>query len=537
MATQTHHRPTAAEPAAATRGLRDRLDIGDVARFTAAVALFAILADATVGHALAWENDPYWTYWITKTFLIATVFGLGTAWFGIGAKQGAAITVVHTVVLTVYYWSLSPVGLPSHPDWLDLEHTWLTGVPIHFGVIYLGYLGALWLWRRRTPVASASDEPSLRARAAEAVGVGVVAVVVMGALEALAIGEFQGVTWYVVRLLITASFLLAWQGIAGRDLRAAIAGAVVLTAALTAYSHFLGPIGLPDTPIRIFERAAPGATVHWLDYREEALMALPITFLTLLAAFAFLARDDLRRLGDGRRRSLLAFGIGALLLAGVGGAIAPSVGINSSHASVNASGGSQTETGAYYRGRMVDSTGTIALNAIDRNPRVTPLPPHDRVAVDAAFTHPDGHMYTVTADQPVVDDPMGRFTTWWGVGLDVWHHGRSGIGTNLLPATESKVAVFALGRVARDGNPIAAGVPVHVMTMDHDRVEVDVGDPTTPVPGLPDGHLRAMWMDATVSTHEPKASYYIFGLATLGALFVLVGAGLRAESGADSTVS
>src|SRR5205814_1851264 len=26
-----------------------------------------------LGHALSWENDPYWTYWITKTFLIATV--------------------------------------------------------------------------------------------------------------------------------------------------------------------------------------------------------------------------------------------------------------------------------------------------------------------------------------------------------------------------------------------------------------------------------------------------------------------------------
>src|SRR5215208_6685032 len=97
--------------------------IGDLAKLTATIALFAILADAAVRHALAWENDPYWTYWITKTFLIATVFGFGTAWFGVGVKQGAAITVVHSVVLTLYYWSLSPIGLPAHPDWLDLEHT------------------------------------------------------------------------------------------------------------------------------------------------------------------------------------------------------------------------------------------------------------------------------------------------------------------------------------------------------------------------------------------------------------------------------
>src|SRR3712207_8545693 len=84
----------------------------ELARFTALVALLAILADAAVGHGLLWENDPYWTYWVTKTFLIATVFGLGTAWLGTGIGRGAVITLVHTIVLTVYYWTLSPVGLP-----------------------------------------------------------------------------------------------------------------------------------------------------------------------------------------------------------------------------------------------------------------------------------------------------------------------------------------------------------------------------------------------------------------------------------------
>jgi hypothetical protein len=107
----------------------ERLTAGHVSRFTAIVAILAIFADAAVGHGLTWENDPYWTYWITKTFLIATVFGLGTAWFGIGVRRGAVITAVHTVVLTVYYWTLSPVGLPSSPEWLDLEHTWVTGLP------------------------------------------------------------------------------------------------------------------------------------------------------------------------------------------------------------------------------------------------------------------------------------------------------------------------------------------------------------------------------------------------------------------------
>src|SRR5918997_5093315 len=155
-----------------------------LARFTVLVALLAILADAAVGHGLLWENDPYWTYWITKTFLIATVFGLGTAWLGVGVGRGAVITAVHTLVLTVYYWTLSPIGLPSHPNWLDLEHTWLTGVPVHFAVIYLGYLAALWLWRRR-PV----DDGAPGRDAVAALAAGVAIVVVAGALASLAVGD------------------------------------------------------------------------------------------------------------------------------------------------------------------------------------------------------------------------------------------------------------------------------------------------------------------------------------------------------------
>jgi hypothetical protein len=123
--------------------------------------------DASIGHGITWENDPYWTYWVTKTFLIATVFGLGTAWLGVSAWRGAIITAVHTIVLTVYYWTFSPIGLPSTPTWLDLEHTWITGLPIHFGVIYAGYLLALWAWHRRRALAEIAqvDSGSVAARA------------------------------------------------------------------------------------------------------------------------------------------------------------------------------------------------------------------------------------------------------------------------------------------------------------------------------------------------------------------------------------
>ncbi|MFN2606443.1 MAG: hypothetical protein ABR511_00910 [Acidimicrobiales bacterium] len=331
-----------------------------------------------------------------------------------------------------------------------------------------------------------------------------------------------------MRLLIVASFLLVWQGVAGRDLAAAVGGSVVLTAALIAYSHFLGPVGLPDTPLRIFERSAPGASAHWLTYRQEALIALPVTFAVTLAGFLLLARADIARL-RALRTAVLAFAIGTLAVAAVGAAVAPSVGPNADRASARASGAAQAETGAFYGGPLGAAQGSIILSAVDRNPRVTPLPPHDSVRLSAEFTHPDGHRYVVTADRPMVDDPLGRFTTWWGVGLDVWHHGRSGIGTSLIPATESKVAVFALGTVERDGIPVASAAPVHAMTMDGGRMELDVGDPTFPLPGLPNGHLRVVWSGAAISTHEAKVARYAFGVVVLAALLILVALGLRSQ--------
>lgn len=102
MSTDLATRPRPPQTGSGGRPAERLAQLRDVATFTGAVALLAILSDAALGHALLWENDPYWTYWITKTFLIATVFGLGTAWLGVGLARGAAVTAVHTVVLTVY---------------------------------------------------------------------------------------------------------------------------------------------------------------------------------------------------------------------------------------------------------------------------------------------------------------------------------------------------------------------------------------------------------------------------------------------------
>lgn len=502
--------------------------LADLAKFTAAVALLAILSDAAVGHALLWENDPYWTYWITKTFLIATVFGLGTAWLGAGIARGAVVTAVHTLILTVYYWTLSPIGLPSHPEWLDLEHTWVTGLPVHFGVIYLGYLAALWLWRRRVPLGVEIAERSVAAEAGRALAVGGGIVVAAGLLEALALGEFPGITWFVVRLLIAVPFTIAWWALAGRDRAAAVGGGITLTTVLLTYSHFLGPVGLPDSDLRLLAQDPPPATVHWLSYRDEFLVAMPITLVVAVAVFVLASGWTPIRL---RTSTVVGTVIALLVLVALGAVAADKTGPGADRATVASAGQANVEEGSYYQGDLAPAEAELRLVAEDRNPRVTPLPPHDRVDLRASVDHPDGTRYEIRAVQPMVEDPKGRFGTWWGVGFERWHHGRSGTGTPALPATQSEVAVFALGDVRADGRVVATGVPVHVMTMDDDMLELDVGDPGAPVPALPDGHLRVVWDDHRGErSNDAEYARYALGTAVLLALLALALASVRATA-------
>jgi hypothetical protein len=500
---------------------RGALSTRDVAKFAAMVALLAIFADAAIGHGLLWENDPYWTYWVTKTFLIATVFGLGTAWLGMGVSRGAVITAVHTVVLTVYYWTFSPIGLPSHPDWLDLEHTWITGVPVHFGVIYAGYLLSLWLWRRRAVVA---EQATAGRDALVALTTGLVVVVIAGGVAAAVLADFPGVTWFLVRLLLTVPFLLLWWALAGRDWLAAITGAVTLAFMWATYGHFLGPIGLPDEPLRILDQEPPPATVSWPDHRELWLESLPIylvaTAAVMLAAVPFLAH--------GRRARVAwlpaAAMVGALVVPLVAGL--PATDPGGDDAELSASGSAEIERGPWYSGDFASGQAELRLRAEDRGARVTPLEPHDELTIAATIVHPDGKSYEIAVDRPLVDDPLGRHGTWSGVGLDVWHHGKSGIGTVKLPAVRSEVAVFGAGEVRAGGELLASGIPVHVMTAEDElpgRLELNVGDEQTPVVGLPGTHLRVVWDDYSGGAETtPKWTRYAVGSAVLVAVLAML---------------
>jgi hypothetical protein len=503
--------------------------LGELVKFAAVAAALAMLFDAVIGHALLWDNDPYWTYWVTDTFLILTVFSVGTALLGAGIARGALVTVVQMLVLTTYYWSLSPIGLPSDPGWLDLEHTWLTGPPVHFGVYYLGYLVALWLWRRRAAAADPvrSDVSTDVVRALVTAG-GIVAVV--GAAQTVALEEFPGVTWFVMRIVILVPFTLGWWALAGRDRAAAVSGGLLAAFLLVAYGHYLGPVGLPDADLRVLAQDPPPTDVHWLSYRDEFLVMGPIMLVVAVAAYMGAAR------WRGERWTPLALspaslGAGTLVLALVvaaGFVAAGHVGPPDERVTVTSSGNASVESGPDYTGDPVPAEADLRFVADQRSTKSTPLPPHDDVDLAATVTQ-DGTRYDVTAAEPVIRDGAGRFGTWGGVGYDRWHHGRSGVGTAQLDAVRSEVAVYALGELRADGKLVATGLPVHAHTTGA-GVELHVGDPATAVPALPDGHLRVAWDERSGDSSEaPERARYLLGGVVLVALLALALTAARAE--------
>ena len=506
----------------------EALTLSDLLKFTSLAALLAIFMDAAVAHAMLWGNDPYWTYWITDTLLMATVFALGTAWLGIGLLRGAVVTAVHMTLLTVYYWSLSPIGLPGHPEWLDLEHTWLTGLPVHFTVYYLGYVLALWLWRRRAleDAVLERSRPSPARLVSQALAVSVGVVVVAGALQTVFFADFPGVTWFVMRIAVAFPFTVAWWVMAGRDRPATIGGGVMMGLLLTTYSHYLGPNGLPNVSFRLLAENPPPAVVQWLSYRQEFLVVLPITVVVAVAGFWMASRWSR---GGGRERSrgsLIATAASVLALLGLGILTALYTGPEADSATVNSTGpGRFVEASG---NQVTSDTATLRMSVENRNNHRTPLLPHDRVTIEASVAGADGASYRIEAKKPMVADPQGRFTTWYGVGFDVWHHGRSGVGVADLPPTKSNVAVYALGNITTKGELIATGVPVHVMTSSKEgaKLELHVGDPEFPLPGIPDGYLRVVWSGYD-GGYDQASDYARYAWGS-GVLLVLLGFALAA---------
>jgi hypothetical protein len=200
-------------------------------------------------------------------------------------------------------------------------------------------------------------------------------------------------------------------------------------------------------------------------------------------------------------------------------------------ANIKASGASLIESGSFYSNKFQPGTGQISVYARDTGGgRVSPLPPHDELNINATVQS-GGHTFEIMAMDPMVDDPLGQFTTWWGVNFNAHHHGRSGIGSNKLPNIKSQLAAFGMGDVKMDDHLVAAGVSIHVMTASKGlpqgrHLELDVGDSRmTPLPFIPSGHLRVLWDKYQGKIPNTSSARYIGGdlvliLLIIGGLYL-----------------
>ncbi|HKX92130.1 MAG TPA: hypothetical protein VJM15_06870 [Sphingomicrobium sp.] len=510
MASRTHFARQAGESPFQPRSL------SEVVKFTALAALLAIFLDAAIAHAMLWGNDPYWTYWVTDTLLMATVFGIGTMLFGIGMGRGAIITAVHVLALTIYYWTLSPIGLPSQPEWLDLERTWITGLPVHLAVYYMGYLGALWLWGRRRGHRAARDpnERSLGEEAVAALAVAAGIVIVTGLAQTLLFQEFMGLTWFVMRIAVAVPFIVAWWALAGNDGKSAALGGITLALLLTTYSHYLGPVGLPTEPARLWAENAPPAEVHWLSYSDTFLVMLPLTTIIAIAGFVLASRWFGKKLEPREARGAIFAGAAAAAVLVVLGALtAPGLGADASRITVNSTGPASSNSA------QTPVPATLQMTVANRNTHRTHSPPHDFIDLAATVPGAGGETLEIRSTQPMVAEPAGRFTTFAGIGFGEWHDGRSGIGMTQQDAIKSNVVGFALADVRANGRLVATRVPLQVSAVSKDPPRLDLHLAGAGVAQLPDS-LHVSWAQFEAGdSNAGENARYLFGGGVLLVLF------------------
>jgi hypothetical protein len=502
-----------------------RLSIRDTGKFGVLVGLSAIFVDAVIAHGLFWENDPYWTYWITKTFLITTVMIAGTAFLGTGIVQGLALTAVHTAILEIYYEFLAPIGLPQEPQWLDDNHLYTTGIPVHYLAILIGYFIALWIWRRSQPSVRGDDRRSATDRrvgsggaSAAALAVSslaaiLVILVISGIVtNAILLREFPGITYFVQHLLIGFVFLYLWSAYVGMGGAGWIVGALMLSLTWACYAIYLGPTGLPEkivylTNHQIWSRTFPGDFVAALIGLFVAVRLLP------------------------RLSPKLAYAVPMLVLVLVL-VIAPDraeAKPRGLHASASAWGEAYRVTGpnAVDLKSVQPANGAITINVVEGGNRWSPVQAHDGVDVKAEFSAPDGR-YRVIVDQAMPRHPLGKYTTWNGVALMHEMHGPTGIGTNKLPLMKPDISLYGWGKVWKDGKLISPMAPVHAMVTSKGEmpgIMLEVNSEDKLLAGAPGGYITIMWprVNAITMPRETLRNVQIFGWIGLIGLALLFG--------------
>jgi hypothetical protein len=497
----------------------------DLVKFGLLIALAAIFIDAAVAHGLFWDNDPYWTYWITKTFLIATVFIVGTGLIGAGLVQGAVITAAHTLILEIYYQWLAPVGLPQEPEWLDFNHLWITGVPVHYLAIFAGYLMALWLWRLNRPAEAERASAETRGLAAYAVGVGVLIVALDGVItQGVLLRDFPGLTFFVQHILIGVVFVAVWGAYTPKTVASAIVGALMLALVWTAYGMYLGPRGLPNS-VPVYS----GYGDLWLRSFPGHFVAV---VLGLLLAHRFASDRLLPRRAAGPGGTMAAGAVLAAVLFVHPGEVRAQSFLTDPRglpASSSASGEAMRVVGPnpVDMRRTVPASGRISIRTIESGNRWSHVQNIDVVEVRSTFTSGDA-TYEVIVNQPMPRHPHGAYTTWSGVVYGHQMHGETGIGSDRLPKMRPDIALWGWGEVRRNGEVLTRTAPVHVMATSKGPMKgmmLEVHSEDRALVGDPEGYLTVMWprLDQLETPKDDRRVREMIGWFGLGGITVLFG--------------
>jgi|GEM_PF-3958176 len=451
-------------------------------KFGILVGFTAILMDAAIAHGLWWENDPYWTYWITKTFLIMSVFILGTAIIGIGVRQGIVITVIHVLMLEIYYQWFAPIGLPQEPFWLEHRDLWLPGYIVHYLVIFSGYLLALWVWLRNIRRKNIENQ---NASSVLWLFLSAITILVIDGIitSGILIQNFPGITFFIQHLLIIFTFLAAWGVFVGFDRRGIVGGALCLSLILTTYNMYVGPLGLPTQ--------AP----YYLGYTDLWLKSFPGAFIaTFIGLWIFFQTKWSKGKPVLKNFNTFAIILGFILLPYIVSAKSPP---DREGAKAETSGSGQMIVGPdpYDLESVENVHGSITVSATDVGNRWSQIQNIDEMKVNATITTPTS-TYVITINKAMPRHPLGKYTTWMGVALHHSMHGDTGIGTDKIPEVKPEIALWGYATVEKDGQIISKMAPAHIMVMAKEpmrgiTLEVDAEDKN--LVGIPDGYIHIMW--------------------------------------------
>ena len=163
-----------------------------------------------------------------------------------------------------------------------------------------------------------------------------------------------------------------------------------------------------------------------------------------------------------------------------------------------------TGTDPYALSGAAPTSGRIDIRAVDAGGRWSALQSKDTMELTADFTHPrDEASYRVAVTTPMRQEPEGRYTTWFGVGLGDAHHGDTGIDTPALPRVAAELSLWGYAEVYRNGLLIAGGKPAHAMVVQKEQgslpgqVFLSVATEHKDLVGVPDGYLNVIWREVT----------------------------------------